>query len=452
MPLLDVPYCEVTIEGKGQCLVASRDIKPLEVILTDTPCVLGPPLGSDLVVCSLCLRGSDVMTECPECHYPMCGDCDEASDHEEECRLLRRISSSTPDSRPVILSVVRTLLVRRRGGDQWRSIDKLMDHAEARRQSLEEWKLFQISVVDPVMEGLGEELGLVAADVENIIGKLNINSASFRFSGERLEGRGLYPTLSLVSHNCVANARYQVNPDAGFSAVLRAKREILVGEEISIQYVPVSLGQPQRAVSLGSVWCFECACARCSDPSEFGTYVSALKCQECAEGLLLPEQPGLGAAWRCRFCNAPSAAEMIIKIINTAESKLQDISCSPSVKLYEAFIRKNLKTFHLKHYLNLLAQRHIIELLSREPKLTKDICQKIIKNCKSYLSVMSRLDPGFSSWRGAVLKQQNYAQLQLLKLQLQDKTIDRNEFSIKSEEVWGSMKEVDSCDILCSKH
>ena len=38
--------------------MASRDIKPLEVILTDTPSVLGPPLGSDLVVCSLCLRVS----------------------------------------------------------------------------------------------------------------------------------------------------------------------------------------------------------------------------------------------------------------------------------------------------------------------------------------------------------------------------------------------------------
>ena len=75
MPLLDVPYREVTIEGvsvycpifssltlstlqKGQCLVASRDIKPLEIILTDTPAVLGPALGSDLVVCSLCLRVS----------------------------------------------------------------------------------------------------------------------------------------------------------------------------------------------------------------------------------------------------------------------------------------------------------------------------------------------------------------------------------------------------------
>ena len=91
-----------------------------------------------------------------------------------------------------------------------------------------------------------------------------------------------------------------MNPNDGFSVVLRAKREILEGEEVSIQYVPASLGQPQRAVSLASVWCFECACARCSDPSEFGTYVSALKCQECHEGLILPEQAGLGAAWRCR--------------------------------------------------------------------------------------------------------------------------------------------------------
>ena len=84
-----------------------------------------------------------------------------------------------------------------------------MDHADARKQSLEEWKLFQNSVVDPVMEALGEECELVAEEVEAIIGKLNINSASFRFSGERTEGRGLYPTLSLVSHSCVANARYQ---------------------------------------------------------------------------------------------------------------------------------------------------------------------------------------------------------------------------------------------------
>ena len=70
-------------------------------------------------------------------------------------------------------------------------LDKLMDHADARKQSLDEWKLFQNSVVDPVMEGLGEECELMAEELEAIIGKLNINSASFRFGGERVEGRGL---------------------------------------------------------------------------------------------------------------------------------------------------------------------------------------------------------------------------------------------------------------------
>ena len=44
---------------------------------------------------------------------------------------------------------------------------------------------------------------------------------------------------------------------------------------------------------------------------------------------------------------------MITTIINTAEAKLQEISASPTVKLYENFIRKNLSTLHLKHYLNL---------------------------------------------------------------------------------------------------
>ena len=94
-----------------------------------------------------------------------------------------------------------------------------------------------------------------------------------------------------------------MSPDSGFSVVLRARTEILEGEEISIQYVPASLGQPQRGASLGSVWRFECACARCSDPSEFGTWVSALKCAQCHEGLVLPERPREGAAWRCRSDN-----------------------------------------------------------------------------------------------------------------------------------------------------
>ena len=92
---------------------------------------------------------------------------------------------------------------------------------------------------------------------------------------------------------------------------------------------------------------------------------------------------------------------MISNIIDKAEGQLQEISLNPSVKQYETFIRKHLRTLHLKHYLNLTgkilakysclfvnsisAQRNIIELCAKESKLTKEVCQKIIKNCKSYL-------------------------------------------------------------------
>ena len=86
-----------------------------------------------------------------------------------------------------------------------------------------------------------------------------------------------------------------VNPSSGFSVVLRAKREILEGEEVTIQvqsylallsaqcqrahaqYVPPSLGQPVRQHHLAESWYMECDCKRCEDASEFGTFVSAVK-------------------------------------------------------------------------------------------------------------------------------------------------------------------------------
>ena len=86
-----------------------------------------------------------------------------------------------------------------------------------------------------------------------------------------------------------------VNPTCGFSVVLRAKREILEGEEVTIQvqsylallsaqcerahaqYVPPSLGQPARQHHLAESWYMECDCKRCEDASEFGTFVSAVK-------------------------------------------------------------------------------------------------------------------------------------------------------------------------------
>ena len=41
-------------------------------------------------------------------------------------------------------------------------------------------------------------------------------------------------------------------------------------------------------------WYFTCSCARCEDATEFGTNISAFKCQMCCEGLVLPATNSIG--------------------------------------------------------------------------------------------------------------------------------------------------------------
>ena len=86
-----------------------------------------------------------------------------------------------------------------------------MDHKNERKKSVVEWKIFQKNVVDPIVAV--DKNTFEEEEIQRMIGILNINCVSFSFGkkenlSERA-GRGLYPTLSLMSHSCMANARYQ---------------------------------------------------------------------------------------------------------------------------------------------------------------------------------------------------------------------------------------------------
>ena len=69
-------------------------------------------------------------------------------------------------------------------------------------------------------------------------------------------------------------------------------KPISKGDEITIHYVGISLGNIARKKSFKNHWKFECNCNRCQDPSEFGTNLQAIKCEDCLFdmkiGYLLP--------------------------------------------------------------------------------------------------------------------------------------------------------------------
>lgn len=440
--------------------MASREIQPLETVMIDAPCVAGPNHKTD-TVCLQCLKFCDGLYKCLGCGYPMCcEECSEAETHAKECRLLSLIKDNDntassddnnngdnqEDHNYKLIMTLRLFLIKQANDIKWTQIAKLIDHEEERKENAAEWQMFQESVVDKIKMMIP-----TATDEElhNMVGIICINAVGFDFKKEKMKGRALYPTLSVVSHSCISNTRFNVSPD-DLSVVLRARRLIEEGEEITISYVPTIFGQPKRRQHINEEWYFDCKCPRCSDPTEFGTYTSALKCSRCREGLILPHPNKMGDLWKCRFCDNPFEPEYIATYVQSLEDELYAISKSdPTPQKLEAFLKGHFKDLHPKHFLNLIAQRNLIQVLGRESTTNRDTLSKLIKYCRAFKATMSRLDPGYSEWLGFTLKKLNMATLTLLKMDLQDKRVDKNSFAEKSEAVWASMKDVENCDKLC---
>merc|ERR1719348_1974207 len=159
---------------------------------------------------------------------------------------------------------------------------------------------------------------------------------------------------------------------------------------------------------------------------------SAVKCRDCREGLILPDKNKQDTLWSCRFCRNPFSSTMVAdRVAGIEEELMAVIDKDYNVKALESFIKCKSEDLHPKHFLNLLAQRHLIQLLVKEETITRENLKKTIKYCKAFKATMSRLDPGLSEWQGFTQKALNQAQLELLKVDLQEKKIDRNFFALE---------------------
>ena len=59
--------------GKGRCLVATRDIKPMELIMIDAAIAHGPQ-NLTSPVCLECGKAVDGSYTCGMCNMPLCGE------------------------------------------------------------------------------------------------------------------------------------------------------------------------------------------------------------------------------------------------------------------------------------------------------------------------------------------------------------------------------------------
>ena len=157
---------------------------------------------------------------------------------------------------------------------------------------------------------------------------------------------GLFPVFSLLSHGCVANTRREAN---GGKMLVVATVHIKAGEQILTSYKNPLLGSVSRRAHFPRIWYFDCECRRCCDPTELGSHLSSLKCEECEAGVLLPSHPDqYHTPWSCDQCQLTiSSHQAITRTIIMFRALM---SCPTSIITISSLI-KNLETIaHPQHY------------------------------------------------------------------------------------------------------
>ena len=83
------------------------------------------------------------------------------------------------------------------------------------------------------------------------------------------------------------------------------------------------LGNIRRRDDIHKHWFFDCECERCCDSTEFGTFMSAVRCLTCQSGYLLPTDAlEYESLWECDTCGMIVAHSTVDEVISTIEKQV----------------------------------------------------------------------------------------------------------------------------------
>ena len=310
-------------EKMGHFMVAVRNIKQMEVILTEDPVVVGPYTQTDTLHCVECFKKIDTNdSPCQLCGYPLCPKCVQRNpeNHAVECSVFVRagwrFQGKTVDL--AAITVIRLLNMRNPVDghkDIYQRLMKLEDHNDRRRcEEPELWNYHEAHVVTFICDTL--KISVSPDEVRRVIGKMFTNCGDLELDQSHARGCGYYPTYANMNHACRANTKTFKYSDQRLE--VRAQEVIPAGAEISTQYVQSMKATFARRPVLRSKWYFDCVCARCEDPTECGSYLSALlctggvtRCSGCVASVtsvtrlcgasVISDDPTSGEAdWRCQ--------------------------------------------------------------------------------------------------------------------------------------------------------
>eukprot|EP00092_Neocalanus_flemingeri_P003072 GFUD01003281.1.p1 GENE.GFUD01003281.1~~GFUD01003281.1.p1 ORF type:complete len:499 (+),score=130.58 GFUD01003281.1:101-1597(+) len=404
-----LPFRILFQEGVGRCVVAARDILAGEMVIEDKAAMIGPACRER--VCLECLAPISEETRCHICGLPLC--C-EGPRHHLECQIMKGWKVGSNLSLYLAVCIIRGLAA---DGDTQELVDGLMDHLDERRLDDGEddwdWKNVECHVIDQLLECGVDHSKLAMERIAGIFLTNNVSCAALK--GGEENGFGLFPIFSILSHSCLANTRRCVE---GEKMKVRATIPIKKGQEILTSYTYPELGSVVRTTQFRTTWYFDCACERCADPTELGTFLSCLKCAGC-EGCILPAESLVSDSdWVCGGCGHSIAGEEAME--RNLKIKIKCDECKENIEDMENLIPELLKFCHPNHYLIMQIKKNLAlmygntENTSMTNLTDKQLARKV-SLCQEWMEVLGKVDRGFTLTRGVLLEEVAKSKLENIK-------------------------------------
>lgn len=375
-------------EVLGRYVVATRDIKKGELIFHEPPLVVGPKAVS-LPVCLGCHELVDIQNyhECDGCGFPLCSAKCQVSDyHFDECRLMMEKKYRAKfdmneeklqkETRYFPIVPLRCLLLQNSNPEKYKKLMDLQSHLEEKMKT-PLFALYKKHVADFLKERLGLEHD--EKTILSISGILDTNAFEVGSSEAKTSRlRGLYSTASMIAHSCKPNTRHTFY-GTDFMIAVSATTDIAAGETIFATYTQTFWGTMARREHLKNIKCFDCCCVRCSDRTELGTYLGAIRCTKCKLPEVILDGPYVvsteplnsSANWKCQNCEYSISGRQIKYGNDSLKEEIMRIN-KRSPEEFEKFISKYSKdpdssVLHPKNYHILQVKHALIQLYGNIP-------------------------------------------------------------------------------------
>jgi len=402
----------------GRYVVASRDIKPCEPILRETPAVIGPYTPTS-PLCLSCYSSVSLESEpflCPDCGLPMCNaKCAASEVHKQECwyavsRNMKYDIANLETTKTFFssITILRMLLTKKNNPQIYARIMNLMDHSQERQA---EGQFLVTSMKVHIMSFLFSQFGVIEyseQEIDRCIGILKVNG--MKLDNGRLKhnpGVVLYPIYCLINSACISNTNYIKTNNLELQ--LRSQAVIKEGEQITTRYVSSTLGNNKRRLYLRKYWYFDCVCSRCSDNTEMGTHMSSVRCLKCRQGLLVKTVPlNYDSDWKCNNCDERLETGIVDSELDKLEEKANKVDMNDPGLLEELLFNLLDKTIlHSHHYIILELSHSLIFAYNARGRsnMSRPLMDRKIQLCYLVLDVLGKVDPGLTAWQGKILNE-----------------------------------------------